>query len=155
MLLEATLLNINWADPRFTPQDVRATHEFAHYTELLPERGDFGFVASGAAGWGGAVWVVYLPATDPGYGFVAPGVGELRLSVRAEFRSAGLGRELLSIALEATRRRGDAAVSLSVEEGNPARRLYESVGFVDVDPFRRPGTMMLDLGRVALGARAT
>ena len=45
-LLEwATLGNMNWCGERFTLADVREKPEFAHYTRIVPERGDFGFVA--------------------------------------------------------------------------------------------------------------
>lgn len=142
LLRAATLINVNWSGPRFDAHDVLTIREFAHYTKLSPKRGDFGLVASSAEGWAGCVWVVFLPPTDPGYGFVAPGVGELSLCVQSSFRRMGLGRELLGSALDVARRRGDTAVSLSVEDGNPAQRLYTSMGFVDVDPREKPGTMI-------------
>jgi ribosomal protein S18 acetylase RimI-like enzyme len=44
-------------------------------------------------------------------------------------RYAGLGRDLLLQVLLSCRRAGESAVSLAVTEGNPARRLYTSLGF--------------------------
>lgn len=44
-------------------------------------------------------------------------------------RYVGLGRDLLLWVLRACRRSGETAVSLAVTEGNPARRLYTSLGF--------------------------
>ena len=44
-------------------------------------------------------------------------------------RYAGLGRDLLLRVLRSCRRAGESAVSLAVTEGNPARRLYASLGF--------------------------
>ena len=44
-------------------------------------------------------------------------------------RYAGLGRALLVRALILCRESGESSVSLAVTEGNPARRLYESLGF--------------------------
>jgi putative acetyltransferase len=65
--------------------------------------------------------------------------GELKsMHTAAEARGRGVGRELLTHALEVARRRGYTRVSL--ETGNfaafaPARTLYESVGFVSCAPF--------------------
>ncbi len=42
---------------------------------------------------------------------------------------AGLGRALLVRTLDLCRSAGEPSVSLAVTEGNPARRLYESLGF--------------------------
>ena len=36
-------------------------------------------------------------------------------------------------------------LSLSVEEGNPARKLYEKCGFADAGGNTDPGTMVLEL----------
>jgi hypothetical protein len=43
------------------------------------------------------------------------------------------------------RRRSVVALSLSVEDGNPSRRLYERLGFAPVASARHPGTMLLSL----------
>ena len=45
LLARATLGNLNWNERRFTVRDVEERPEFRHYTQLVPERGDFGFVA--------------------------------------------------------------------------------------------------------------
>lgn len=145
ILIEATLVNLNWGEARFNERDVLTTPEFVHYARVDLERGDFGLVAAGEAGWVGVVWVLFLPATDPGYGFMGPRIGELSVCVQQFARSSGLGRELVSDAISIARERGHEAISLSVESGNPARNLYESMGFADVDVDTLPGTMMLNL----------
>ena len=40
---------------------------------------------------------------------------------------------------------GEWKISLSVEEGNPARKLYEKCGFADAGGNTDPGTMVLEL----------
>lgn len=45
ILREATLGNVNWQGPRFEPTEIDRRPEFAHYTRLVLERGDFGVVA--------------------------------------------------------------------------------------------------------------
>ena len=144
ILLEASLINLNWPGPRYTVDDVVSTPAFAHYAWLDPDRGDYGVVVERADGWLGVAWVLFLPAESPGYGFVAPHIGEVSIAVQAGFRGAGLGRELLGDLLDAARLRGLAGLSLSVEAGNPARHLYDSMGFVDV-PGAAAGTMLVTL----------
>ncbi|MBI4557612.1 MAG: GNAT family N-acetyltransferase [Candidatus Hydrogenedentes bacterium] len=60
----------------------------------------------------------------------APGVGfVLQLAVRPEFRRQGIGSLLLRESAEVFRRRGYDRIALGVTRNNPARRLYESLGF--------------------------
>ncbi|WP_324274156.1 GNAT family N-acetyltransferase [Blastococcus brunescens] len=87
-----------------------------------------------------------FPADVPGYGFVRAGVPELSVCVLPGYRGAGLGAALLDAAVREARRLSLSALSLSVEAGNPARRLYERVGFAPVEPGGHPGTLLLELG---------
>ncbi|MBW8173693.1 GNAT family N-acetyltransferase [Ornithinimicrobium sp. Arc0846-15] len=145
LLREATLLNLNWSGQRFSMDDVLAEPSFAHYTRLVSGRGDFGVVVEQDSRWVGVVWVLMLPATDPGYGFVAEGIGEVSVCVDERHRGRGIGRQLMMDALAFARSRGDSRLSLSVEEGNPARSLYSSLGFKDAGAEAIPGTMVVDL----------
>lgn len=150
VLREATLGNLNWQGPRFEADDVVERPEFAHYTHLDLERGDFGVVAMSVqrqpcAQWLGVAWALQLPPEDPGWGFVAPGIPEISVYVRPAWRERRVGRLLLHDLHTEARRRGLEAVSLSVEEGNHARYLYESLGYAAV-PAAAPGTMLLRLG---------
>ncbi|NCD20711.1 MAG: GNAT family N-acetyltransferase, partial [Actinobacteria bacterium] len=121
---------------------VRASPELAHYTQFLPERGDFGLVAEDGAGPAGVAWAISLPADDPGYGFIDDAVPELALWVRADVRGRGIGRRLLRALKDTAAARGLAALSLSVEDGNHARHLYESEGFADVPGREADGVML-------------
>lgn len=142
ILEEATRLNVNWEVDRFTMDEVLADPRLAHYTEIRPERGDFGFVATQEDRWAAVVWLVFLPADAPGYGFVSEAVPELSVCTQVEFRRRGVGRALIQMAFEEAVERGHRAISLSVEEGNPARHLYESMGFVNPPGEHKPGTMV-------------
>jgi GNAT superfamily N-acetyltransferase len=138
LLKTATLGNLNWNEDRFTLADVESRPEFAHYTRLRPERGDFGLVAENDAVVGVA-WAVYLPADQPGFGFVDEEIPELSVWVHPDRRNEGIGHRLLrSMAAEARRRR-ISSLSLSVEAGNHARHLYASEGYVDQPA---PGVML-------------
>lgn len=142
LVRSATLENLNWAEERFTMQDVLDRREFAHYTHLVLARGDFGFVAERSDRPVGVVWVLVLPAEDAGYGFVTGHIPELSLWVHADERGRGLGRRLLRLAQAEARRRGIAAVSLSVESGNVAKNLYRDEGFQPVHGRDRDGVMI-------------
>lgn len=147
LLERATLENVNWEREQVTLTQVRAAPELAHYTRFLPQRGDFGLVAEDAAGEpAGVAWAIFLPADDPGYGFVDDGVPELALWVRADVRGRGVGRRLMRALKDTAAARGLAALSLSVEDGNHARHLYESEGFVDVQGREADGVMLWRAG---------
>lgn len=142
LLAEATLGNLNWSEARFTMQDVLDRPEFRHYTRLVPDRGDFGFVAEREDEPVGVGWAQFLPPNDPGYGFVDEATPEVSLWVRKTFRGRGVGRVLLRRLQHEAGRRGVARLSLSVESGNDARRLYVSEGFTDLRGREQDGVML-------------
>lgn len=142
-LLElATVGNVNWAVTQVTLAEVRSTPELAHYTWFRPERGDFGLVAERGGEAIGVAWALFLPSDDPGYGFVEDSVPELALWVRSDARRQGVGRRLLRALMAEASARRLTALSMSVEDGNHARRLYESEGFVDVPGREADGVML-------------
>lgn len=130
LLARATLENLNWSGPRFEADDVEKRPEFRHYHRGWPTGSDYGYVAELATGEAvGAVWLRFFPAHDPGYGYVSAEVPELSVWVVAEHRGFGLGERLIHETIRRARERGLGGISLSVEEDNPARRLYERMGF--------------------------
>lgn len=145
LLRTATLANLNWTgEERFGLRDLDERSDLRHYTGFRPQRGDLGLVAERDGRSIGVVWVLFLDAYDPGYGFVAGGVPELSIWVAPDCRGQGLGGELLRAALDEARRRGVERVSLSVEAGNPAVHLYRRSGFRPV-PGAAEGTSIVDL----------
>ena len=65
LLRTATLANVNWSgEERFTARDVDQTSELRHYTDLRPERGDFGLVAERDGRAVGVVWALFLAGED-------------------------------------------------------------------------------------------
>lgn len=144
LLRAATVINVNWSGERLTCRDVDESPHLRHYTEFHVERGDFGWVAQVAARPVGVAWCLQLPAEDPGFGFVADGVPELSVCVLSGYRGLGVGSGLIRAALEDAGRRGLARVSLSVEQDNPAVRLYRRCGFVSHESAAE-GTMVVAL----------
>lgn len=142
LLETATLQNMNWCADRFTITEVRENPVFAHYTELVPARGDFGLVAVVDDRPVGVAWAMFLPATDPGYGFLDEETPEISLWVDASVRGGGIGRTLLRDLIAEGARRGIKQMSLSVEAGNYAKSLYLSEGFTDVAADEADGVMV-------------
>lgn len=94
--------------------------------------GDYGVVALLDGAPVGAAWYRLFSAEDPGYGYVRDDVPELALAVQQHARRIGVARTLLTRLLADATAQGLPAVSLSVEPENPARVLYERLGFVKV-----------------------
>lgn len=145
LLRLATWFNLNWSGNRFTLARLDADPHLAGYYRTRPE---FGVVSTHDAQATGVVWTTLFPPEAPGYGFVRPDVPELSLCVLPGYRGAGLGTDLLGAAVAEARRRSLPALSLSVEEGNPARRLYDRLGFLPASD-AEPGTLVLELGDLA------
>jgi ribosomal protein S18 acetylase RimI-like enzyme len=93
----------------------------------------------------GAAWFRFFSRDAPGYGFIDETVPELLLAVRAELRGRGIGASLLNALVDIARDQGVRGLSLSVEEDNPALRLYERIEFRSVEKRGNGHTMGLDL----------
>jgi GNAT superfamily N-acetyltransferase len=115
----------------------RADPTFAQYTGGWGREGDGGFVAEEDGRVVGLVWWRLFRSDDAGYGFVDEQTPELGIAVWPGERGRGIGRLLLRAATAQHPR-----LSLSVEDGNGARALYESEGFVAVGR-SGDGTIML------------
>jgi ribosomal protein S18 acetylase RimI-like enzyme len=127
--------------PTPTADQVLADPRYAMYLAGWPRQGDCGLVAE-QDGPLGAAWYRTYTEVSHGYGFIAEHVPELSIAVVASRRREGIGRRLLIDLIDASIAQGYAAVSLSVNDNNPARRLYESVGFVPVEKHGASWTMI-------------
>jgi GNAT superfamily N-acetyltransferase len=100
------------------------------YVEGWGRPGDAGVVALDDSGQRlGAAWYRRFPAEATGYGYIAPDVPELAISVVAMARGRGIGSALLDALLTVAREQGERALSLAVDRRNPARALYLRHGF--------------------------
>jgi len=132
-LIDALHHAVNWdGTERFTRSDLLAEPRLAGYVSGWPRPGDFGVVAMSGPNAVGAAWCRLLLAGEPGYGYVADDVPEVSMGVAAGWRGRGVGTALLGALIERARARGLRRISLSVEDGNRARGLYERAGFTTV-----------------------
>jgi ribosomal protein S18 acetylase RimI-like enzyme len=132
-----------WRPDKRTPtaDQVLADPRYAMYLAGWPRPGDYGLVAE-QDGPLGAAWYRTHTEMSHGYGFVAEDVPELSIAVVASRRHEGIGRRLLVGLIEASVAQGHPALSLSVNDSNPARALYESVGFQPVEHHGSSWTMI-------------
>ena len=124
--------------------DVMARPELAHYIAGWPQPGDRGVIAEAGCPVG-AAWLRFLPASDPGYGFVDADTPEVSVGVVPHWRHQGVGTLLLSALLGQARDAGLTTLSLSVEADNDALRLYARLGFQKVGAAGGSLTMLLTL----------
>jgi GNAT superfamily N-acetyltransferase len=122
--------------PAPTAHQVMADPRYALYLTGWPRQGDYGLVAE-QNGPVGAAWFRTFTEASHGHGFVAEDVPELAIAMITSRRHQGIGRRLLVDLIEASIAQGYPAMSLSVAEHNPARRLYEANGFV---PLQKQGS---------------
>ena len=91
----------------------------------------------------GAAWFRLGTDDNHGYGYINPETPELGIGVIAKYRSTGIGRKLINALIDIARTDGFNSISLSVNPGNFALKLYESVGFVKVGESGTSWTMLL------------
>jgi ribosomal protein S18 acetylase RimI-like enzyme len=102
-------------------------------------------VASASGEPVGAAWCRSFAAGNPGYGYVADDVPEVSMGVAVAWRGRGVGTALLAELIGRARARDLRRISLSVEDGNRARRLYERAGFTPVSRAGGSDVMVLTL----------
>ena len=140
MLCEA--LFVPPGEPPF-PREIVDRPGLSRYVRDFGERaGDRGFIAEGPAGDPiGAAWVRQFTASAPGYAFVDESTPELSIAVSPDHRGRGVGTALLVELLKGLNR-----CCLSVDDRNPAVRLYERFGFRAVSHADSSLTMLLSKG---------
>ncbi len=137
LLEDLVRLAAGWRDgtsPPLTPQTEK-------YVRGWGREGDYGVVAMLDGARVGAAWYRLFSAQDPAYGYVRHDVPELTLAVREHARRIGVASTLMTRLLADAGVQGVPALSLSVEPDNPARVLYERLGFAKVSQVGGAWTM--------------
>lgn len=142
LLETATLGNVNWCSERFTIEDIRESSQLAHYTRLVPSRGDFGIVAQSDDDVLGVAWAQLFPPDDQGFAYIDAETPEVSPWVDSRYRGRGVGRQLLRALQTTALQRGIVQLVLSVEAENYAEKLYVSEGFVAVRGHEPDGAMV-------------
>ena len=110
-------------------RDIIERPEISKYVENWGKPGDFGLIAVNDGNEKiGAVWMRYLTGPMKGYGYINDTIPEIGIAVDKEHRGKGVGTALLRELLERTGPEVQS-VSLSVQASNPAKKLYERLGF--------------------------
>jgi GNAT superfamily N-acetyltransferase len=128
------------------PRDAVLAHrEAARYHVGWGRAGDIGVVAAADGETVGVAYCRLFTDADHGHGFVDERTPEVAVAVRDGWRGTGLGTRLLNQLADDARAAGFDRLSLSVDADNPARRLYERLGYHEVSVDDGGVRMLLDL----------
>lgn len=128
MLYQAIYVPEGQAPP---PREIVYQPSLSCYVAGWGREGDCGFLASDANGQSiGAVWLRLAQDDCHGYGYVDSDTPELSMALLPDYRGKGIGTQLFERLFNSPCMH--PRVSLSVSAKNPARRLYERVGFAEV-----------------------
>ena len=119
--------------------------EIVRYHRDWGRRGDSGVIACVEEEVAGVAYYRTFSEEDRGYGYVDAGTPEMAVAVALERRGQGIGSLLLMDLADKARLEGFARLSLSVSAENPARRLYERLGYREISRDGRAVRMVLDL----------
>lgn len=125
--------------------DIVHQPEISRYIDHWGLPNDRALVATMGDAMVGAAWFRQFSADSPGYGFVDADIPEVSMAVLPNHRGNGIGTALLKQLIMAASNGDYPALSLSVDRRNPAHRLYERLGFVQVDKSGHAITMVLKL----------
>jgi ribosomal protein S18 acetylase RimI-like enzyme len=111
-------------------ESARTNPDLSPYVEGFGRSGDFGVIAVDTATGVriGAAWIRQMPAMWPLYHFVAAVTPELEIAVRPAHIGRGAG-SLMRARLLSYAAATHSSIVLSVRANNPAKTLYERLGF--------------------------
>lgn len=151
MLLEA----VNWSDKeRYTRKQVLKDKATSLYVAGWQRDGDLGLIAVDLAGPSGlqipigAAWIRRFAVKQPGFGYISEDIPELTVAVAPHQRERGIGSALLRALITKAREQGIRNISLSVEAGNSAQKMFEAFGFSSYMSKDGATTMLLDTSKV-------
>lgn len=116
------------------PQSILNEPGIAQYLQGWGRGHDIGWIAEdGASGEPlGAAWLRRWQNGEQGYGFYREEYPELTIALLPEARGRGIGTALMEQLIHSAREHHYPGISLSVARENPARHLYQRLGFKEV-----------------------
>ncbi len=125
---------IAWNPDRpLPPAEALVEHpELARYHRGWGRPGDLGIVAEVDGEYVGLIFCRLFTDEDHGHGYVDSATPELGIAVVDGFRGLGIGTLLMESLKAQAKELGVPALSLSVDADNPARRLYQRLGYHEV-----------------------
>jgi ribosomal protein S18 acetylase RimI-like enzyme len=109
----------------------KAVPSGAKYLAGWQRPGDFGFVAEQHGEIIGAAWARRFSAEELKFPYGDEEAPKVSIGVKPNARGQGVGEKLMRALISEAARRG-LGLCLSVRSENPARRLYERLGFRDI-----------------------
>lgn len=119
--------------------------QLARYHRGWMRPGDTGVIAEWRGAIVGVAFYRLFTTEDHGHGYLDDETPEIAVAVVDGHRGRGIGTLLLNELSETARRAGLARLSLSVDGQNPARRLYEELGYRVLSDDESGVRMVLDL----------
>ena len=127
----------------------KAVPRVAKYLVGWERPGDFGFIAEQNGEIIGAAWARRLSAEELEFPYGDEETPKVSIGVKPNARGQGVGEKLMRALIGEAARRG-LGLCLSVRSENPARRLYERLGFRDIPgsaATNRAGGMSIGMGK--------
>ena len=109
----------------------KAVSSVAKYLVGWQRPGDFGFIAEQNGEIIGAAWARRISAKEHTFPFGDEKTPKVSIGVKPNARGQGVGEKLLRTLIAEATRRG-VGLCLSVRAENPARHLYERLGFREI-----------------------
>ena len=109
----------------------KAVPSVAKYLVGWRRPGDFGFIAEQAGEVIGAAWARRFAAEELRFPYGDEETPKVSIGVKPSARGQGVGEKLM-LALISEAARSGLGLCLGVRSENPARRLYERLGFRDI-----------------------
>lgn len=133
-------------DPNIPDIEAAMAHpEVGLYHVGWGRRGDVALAATLDGELVGAAFARLFMEEAHGYGFVDEETPELGVGVARKHRGQGIGRLLICSLADLARREGHSRLSLSVNNPNPAKHLYEARGYLTFSNDGSSSVMVLEL----------